>query len=100
MAPWVVSIGALRVVVKPLSTPSYRSITEQTCITSVGLCFGQKKKVFVLVTHFYASKINFYDLSATDTELPSAPPSVQLDEGPTSHVLRLYKRKKNKGQCS
>ena len=54
----------------------------------------------MLVTHFYASKINFYDLSATDTELPSAPPSVQLDEGPTSHVLRLYKRKKNKGQCS
>ncbi|CAH3045957.1 unnamed protein product, partial [Porites lobata] len=32
-----------------------------------------------------------------DTELPSAPPSVQLDEGPTSHVLRLYKRKKEQG---
>lgn len=30
-------------------------------------------------------------------ELPSAPPSVQLDEGPTSHVLRLYKRKKEQG---
>lgn len=51
----------------------------------------------MLVTHFYASNINFPDLSATDTELPSAPSSVQLDEGSTFHVLRLYKRKIEQG---
>ena len=51
----------------------------------------------MLVPHLYASKINFSDLCATDTELPSAPSSVQLDEGSTSHVLSLYKGKKEQG---
>ena len=38
------SIGALRVVVKALSTPSYSSITEQTCIT----VFLTEKRVLCL----------------------------------------------------
>ena len=51
----------------------------------------------MLVPHLYASNINFSDLSATDTELTSAPSSLQLDEGSTSHVLSLYKGKKEQG---
>ena len=54
----------------------------------------------MLVPHLiiYASNINFSYLSATDTELPSAPSRVlQLDEGSTSHVLSLYKGKKEQG---
>ena len=53
----------------------------------------------MLVPHLiiYASNINFSDLSATDTELPSVPSRVQLDEGSTSHVLSLYKGKKEQG---
>lgn len=69
------------------------------CITSVGLCSSQKKRFCACSTslYLYASNINFSDLSATDTELPSASSSVQLDEGSTSHVLSLYKGKKEQG---